>query len=645
MSLLHLLLLGLTAAQADGKVRHANVYPGIHLDYYQTAAGTEYDWVVQPGASPARIAMRFPGATAVHIEASGDLTMRLDARLVRHSAPFSYQLRKGRRLEIPSRFVELAPGVIGFETAAYDPALALVIDPVIQVSKLVTAVGNDFGGDFARDAAGNYYIIKDDLTGGPAQLRKLSATGQVLFTRTLAAEFREQFEMKLDPAGNIYIAAMMSACPATTTRVIGDIANGPKMAVAKFLPDGATQAYLLCVQPGGLQLNVSAMAVDSAGQAFVAGRTDSNTFPATGTFGTLVPGQQHLYVFKVNAAGDSLPVSVVTGNGILPQALALDAQGNLLLGGITLATFDLVSPLQPQFGGGNIDGFLMKIRADGLQILFATFLGGSGDDTVSDIAVDGAGNIVIAGNSLSANFPVAGPFARPPAGNRDAFVAKLPSSGASLLFSTMLGGSLGDFANSVAVRPTGEIYVAGETDSPNFPVVRPLQPFRESDAFVTTLDANGLIVFSTFLGGTAGERLPSVILNPDGFAVSGTTGSANFPRVPFFQFSVLLDGSDAFLTVFQEEADLSVGALSRFAAVRNHGPDTAMSVRLSISIPASAVQNQDSRCTVAALATTCQLGTLQPGSLSIPQVAFNSAPTSMTVTSAIFDPNLANNVD
>jgi hypothetical protein len=224
-------------------------------------------------------------------------------------------------------------------------------------------------------------------------------------------------------------------------------------------------------------------------------------------------------------------------------------------------------------------------------------------------------------------------------------VAKLNAAGTSLRFSTMLGGSLGDFVYRVALRASGEIYVAGETDSPNFPVVRPLQPFRESDAFVATLDGNGLIVFSTYLGGTGSERLPHIVLNADGFAVSGTTHSADFPRVPFFSFSLLAGAADAFLTVYKEEADISAGTLSRFAAVRNHGPDAAMSVQLTINIAAGAVDNQDGRCTVAATVTTCALGTVQAGALVIPAVGLRSSPVSMAVVSSIFDPNLLNNVD
>jgi photosystem II stability/assembly factor-like uncharacterized protein len=165
-------------------------------------------------------------------------------------------------------------------------------------------------------------------------------------------------------------------------------------------------------------------------------------------------------------------------------------------------------------GSSASDAFITKLNPSGSGLLFSTLLGGSSDESGAGIAVDGSGNILIAGPTFSNNFPVANavqPAPTVPDNCVNAFVTKLDPSVPAYVFSTYLGGSQCDSAKSVATDGSGNVYVTGETNSPNFPTANPIQstfagPSQfDSDLFVTKLTPSGAFVYSTFLGGTGSD--------------------------------------------------------------------------------------------------------------------------------------------
>jgi uncharacterized repeat protein (TIGR01451 family) len=167
-------------------------------------------------------------------------------------------------------------------------------------------------------------------------------------------------------------------------------------------------------------------------------------------------------------------------------------------------------------------------------LVYSTFLGGSGQDVGSSIAVDSSGNVYIAGQTVSLNFPTTLPLLAAYGGNTDAFVAKLNANGSDLIYSTFLGGNLNDSATSIAVDNAGNAYVTGETNSGNFPVLNALHPTlagNPSDAFVAELNSTGsALIYSTYLGGHSDDRGNSIAIDNSGNAyVAGTTSSADFP--------------------------------------------------------------------------------------------------------------------
>lgn len=210
--------------------------------------------------------------------------------------------------------------------------------------------------------------------------------------------------------------------------------------------------------------------------------------------------------------------------------------------------------------GSNVDAFVTKLNPSGSGLLFSTLLGGSRDEFGNGIAVDGSGNIVVAGQTTSVNFPVANAVqSAPVAGDTcvNAFVTKLNPSVPSYVFSTLLGGSSCDFANGVATDTSGNVYVTGETGSTNFPTANAFQPAFagpqfNADAFVTKLTSTGSFVYSTYLGGTGSDSGASIAADASGNAyVTGFTNSTNYPTMNAFQPAISSNFStDVFLTKF-----------------------------------------------------------------------------------------------
>jgi hypothetical protein len=278
--------------------------------------------------------------------------------------------------------------------------------------------------------------------------------------------------------------------------------------------------------------------VDSAGNAYVTGGTGSPNFPTASPIqATFGGGTYDGFVAKLNATGSALIYSTYLGGSgsDIGSGVALDSSGNAYVTGITSSTnFPTANPLQPTFGGGPNDAFVTKLNAAGSALAYSTYLGGSGDDGGSGITVDSAGDAYVTGSTGSTNFPLASPIqATFGGGTYDGFVTKLNAAGSALAYSTYLGGSNTDFGNKIAVDSSGSAFVAGNTDSTDFPTVNPLQPTNHgfADAFVAKLNpAGSAFVYSTYLGGAGDEFGWNIAVDSAGNAyLVGSTKSPNFP--------------------------------------------------------------------------------------------------------------------
>ena len=227
----------------------------------------------------------------------------------------------------------------------------------------------------------------------------------------------------------------------------------------------------------------------------------------------------------------TLPASV--------NAVAMDSAGNVYLTGSSAAPQLPTSAgvLQPQRSGNatSSDAFIAKLSADGSAFLCTTYLGGPGNDRGNAIAVDSTGDIVVAGRTYSTQFPTtAGAPQRHLAGYSDVFVAKLNPTCTALVYATYLGGKGDEGANGIALDGSGNVYVVGGTDSPDFPVSAGVVQPRyggHGDAFAASLNPAGTAFeYVTYLGGTLGDIANGVAVDSAGNAfITGSTTSADFP--------------------------------------------------------------------------------------------------------------------
>jgi hypothetical protein len=264
--------------------------------------------------------------------------------------------------------------------------------------------------------------------------------------------------------------------------------------VAQFLPAGNGLVYSTYIGGRG-EDRATAIAIDAAGAVYITGSTASADFPTAFPLQTALKGNQDAFVVKLNAGGTGLIYSTYLGGSggaiSYPETgagIAVDAAGNAYITGTTSSfDFPLVNALQSVHSGSSPDAFISKLNPAGSALIYSTYLGGSSVDMATAITLDSAGSAYVAGYTISTDFPASSPIN---SGMYDAFVVQVSADGKRFLQSSTLGGSGSDAAYAIAVR-SGEMYVAGQTSSGNFPSKNAFQSFSAGgmDVFVAKLFA------------------------------------------------------------------------------------------------------------------------------------------------------------
>ena len=583
------------------RVRIGQVYPGIDVVYYaDQSARLECDFILQPGADPKQISLRISGADKVRLDASGELVLKIGGEEIRQHKPVIYQTINGVRKEIAGGYKLTGKTTAGFWIGEYDHAQPLVIDPVILTySTYLAGKYGDHGWDIAADTNGNVYVCGDTLT--PFLLSHKTAQFQTQYGGSQGSfQYGDAFVAKFvpnptnasilslayltylggfgqdsargiaaDAQGNAYVTGFTDSPNFPTRNAVFKKISGlnnnalgfyrSDAFVAKLGPQGTNLVYSTYLG-GGERDAGNAIAVDSAGCAYVAGFTESADFPvatnraagATRVVQRKTGASQDAFVTKLGAAGTNLEYSTYLG-GVgqdSAQGIAVDAGGNAYVTGYTVSANFPVVPAKNSYLNGiktasaAFDAFFTKISANGDTNLFSTYLGGTSTDVGLRIAVK-AGSAYLTGYSFSTNFPVTGTVANTSAGSGfspDVFVTKFSPTNATYFtnYSVKFGGSGSDVAFGIAVTEAGQACIAGFTTRTNFFGTNSFSDIPTNkinhtsrDAFVVLLKADASAFESAALiGGKGSDAAHGVALDTAGnvYLVGGTT-SADFPTV------------------------------------------------------------------------------------------------------------------
>jgi hypothetical protein len=521
-------------------VVYRGLYPGIDMIYGANGRRLKSEFMVAPGADPARIQLRYLGGE-LRLDSRGELVLSIDGHELREEAPVLYQERNGKRETVEGRYTLTGDGTVGFIVNDYDRSLPLVIDPTLSYSTLLGGSNSDSAMALAVDSTGAAYIA-----GFTASYNLPTANPQQNFN----AGNNDVFVAKLNAAGNGLVYC---------TYIGGK---------------GDDRAY--------------AIAVDANGLAYLAGYTTSTNFPLRSPLQTRLAGDRNAFVLKLSALGNGLVFSTYLGGDGSDTAygIALDASGNAYVAGDTTSiTFP---PAGKQIGKrGSQDAFVAKISADGSRLIYNTALGGASDDHAAAIALDTGGDAYVTGSTWSTDFPVAGAAQNALAGGQDAFVVKLAADGSSLLFGTFLGGAGGaigypESGQGIAVDSQGNAYIAGVTGSSDFPLLHPLQAAKRgssTDAFAAKFTSAGTLVYSTYLGGSGMDAANAIAVDAAGNAyVAGQTFSSDLPVINAVQGASGGD-YDAFWAIVNPSGD----SLAVLSYLGGNSSDTASAIALDAS--------------------------------------------------------------
>jgi uncharacterized protein (TIGR03437 family) len=598
-----------------GKVEYPQIYPGVDLIFYGNQRQLEYDFVVAPGADPSRIAWRIDGARA-HVDAEGNLVLRADNGPAAFKKPVLYQLDGDKRTRVEGWFA-VAGNQIRFRLGSYDHSRALIIDPVLSYASYLAGTATDRIGlptgpgisqvgvsqGLAVDSAGSVYVAGSTYSldfptknpyestppakqfGGvnvpPGQwpsafVTKFSPDGSSLIYSTyLGGNYYDYiYAIAVDSSGSAYVTGQTNSTGFPVTagayQTICDPAPGNQPPYAASCNSANVSAFVTKLNSTGTGIVYStflggyaydyatAIAVDSAGRAYIAGNEEEyctpnlafqGCFPTTN--GAVIGGNrtgggspQYAFVAAFDPTGSQLLYSTIfgdlnglgsppiSGNGATwATGVAVDANGYFYLVGETNAGKLPTTTGAYQTSGAPLDstgtyvladrGFVAKFNpvttAGGASLAYCTYLGGktaSHSDYISGIAIDSASNAYIVGYTNSKDFPVtAGAYSTVCAPNGQtcaaAHVTKLNPSGTAILWSTFVGDAKSDgsdalfFTGPIQLDGQGNVYIMGQPNS-GFPLVNPVQSAGnggDQQVLIAKLDPTGAnLLFSTYIG-------------------------------------------------------------------------------------------------------------------------------------------------
>lgn len=533
-------------------VAYQGAYKGIDLKFYGDGRRLEYDIIVKPGADPNRVKFQYAGIKGLEVTPTGDLAIKLpDGEMLVQKKPVVYQDIAGVRVAREGKFKlhgDVAGHTYGFEVAAYDRKIPLIIDPVLDYSTYLGGSGTERGHTIQVDAAGCAYVagVTDSRMADPFPFPRVNPALPSQYSPTF---LRCVFVTKFNAQGN-------------------------GLLYSTYLGGNPADDDLYYEPPYGRV----GLAVDAAGNAYITGVTKTTNFPTTAGAAYRTrwsdyyknPSSMEAFVTKLSAAGNSLAYSTyMRGNSNDDaRAIALDSQGNAYIAGTTSSGNQINDSGYNRFNGFTFSpfyadiGFVTKLNPSGSQFLWATGLtdfsqsvmgGGTLPFGIVAEPINSShvysGGVWVTGETGDPYFPVRNALRDADnvvhdhlIGRINAFVTWVDQDGV-IRFSTYWGGSNGEinqytYGYGIARGPNGDIYVCGATNNPYFPTsANAYQRTSPSDwehailfRFTNRYAQRPRLVYSSYLGGNCHDEAHGVAVDQNGNAyITGGTLSSNFP--------------------------------------------------------------------------------------------------------------------
>jgi len=558
------------------RLRAREVRLGVDLVWRSAGCDLEFDLVLRPGADLDSLRLRVEGGAArgMRLSPDGAVLLPLAAGELRLQPPVVYQERPQSRTPVQSRY-RILGDEIAFDLGDHDPALAVVIDPVVTFATLVGGTGNETGVACAVDDQGNMAITGTTTSTDFPLRNQLPITPQGVQT----------FVTKFDRQGNLVFSTYFggTGLPSTVPVDIGFDPNG------WVVFGGNTNNANLPVTPGVVQPVIGASSawfftalLPDGSLSWCTYYTGGGPMLALHVLDVLrgsviavgngtVPRMPNAYsgVGNIGVAGihggNVLWVSTQCGFSGTPTAIDVTRNGHICVTGSTMGTGLPTTALsfQPSPPGW-IDGFVLVFFGTANSLVFCTYFGGTGSDIPRRIrAVSGPGTVhcTIAGETSSTDLPLQNPVQAQRRSSSDGFVARLNGNASGLDFSTYFGGTYVDQITGLELAADGSTVFGGSTNSLDLPILNALRtPTQGSntDGFVAKLSpGGGTLLWSTTLGGNGNDLQNDLALGPDQEIVVAGTSGRPFPTTANALASPGIN--DAFLVQLADETFASYG--------------------------------------------------------------------------------------
>ncbi|GIX42074.1 MAG: hypothetical protein KatS3mg129_1807 [Leptospiraceae bacterium] len=573
------------------RISYGEVYPFIELQLKAYGNNIEKLFYIKPGGEVENIRIQIEGVDKIEIDEKGQLILETPYGEVVFTKPRAYY-KESPEEDIEVSYVLYNFGEYGFSIKDYDKTRTLIIDPLLA-STYIGGSGRDEAKSLAIDSSGNVYIMGYTLSNNYPTTRgaydttynggdhdifisKLNSDLTQLLASTYIGGSGDDWagSLAIDSSGNVYIMGYTLSNNYPTTRGAYDTTynGGDHDIFISKLNSDLTQLLASTYIGGSGDDWAGSLAIDSSGNVYITGGTESTNYPTRrGAYDTTHNGGGDVYISKLNSNLTQLLASTYIGGSGSDGAssLAIDSSGNVYITGKTSSNnYPTTRGAYDTTYNDFLDIFISKLNSNLTRLLASTYIGGSGIDVANSLAIDSSGNVYIRGDTASTNYPTTtGTYDTSFNGLFDVYISKLNSNLTRLLASTYIGGSGDDWAGSLAIDSSGNVYITGGTLSNNYPTTTGAYDTTynggDQDIFISKLNSNlTQLLASTYIGGSGNDEANSLAIDSSGNVyITGKTSSNNYPTTTGAYDTTHDGGDDIFISKLNSDLTSGTGSL------------------------------------------------------------------------------------